>query len=289
MAAALVSFAPAPGSVKMGDARLSSAQACAVSDVDIFVPTGTVLLGEDGPGAYGAPKEVKAFRIDSHEVTNRQFSTFVKATGYITQAEREGSSAIFVHPSSPYPLDAAEWWAFAKGADWRHPRGARMGEAKPHDPVVHVSYDDAMAYARWLGRTLPTSEQWERAARGNQAAGADPLSWAYDAKGRPRANTWQGTFPVSNSAEDGFDGIAPVGCFEPNRLGLYDMIGNVWEWTSDSGSSDGIRLLKGGSYLCARNYCANFRPAAWQAQEQDLGASHIGFRTAVSVSSDPDR
>jgi formylglycine-generating enzyme required for sulfatase activity len=168
--------------------------------------------------------------------------------------------------------------------------------------VVHVAYEDALAYARWLGHSLPTEAQWEYAARGGRD-GEDDWSSALDADGKPIANTWQGIFPVINSKDDGYVGTAPVGCFHPNGYGLYDMIGNVWEWTSDwyrPGHSPEIALepqgptltsirlapgqqpskvIKGGSYLCALNYCARFRPAARQPQEVDLSAAHIGFRT----------
>jgi formylglycine-generating enzyme required for sulfatase activity len=141
--------------------------------------------------------------------------------------------------------------------------------------VVHVTREDAQAYARWAGGRLPTEAQWERAARGRQQSPADPASWAFDKTGKARANVWEGPFPVANTANDGFLGIAPVGCFEANDFGVYDMVGNVWEWTGGEGA---LGLVKGGSYLCAMNYCANFRPAGFQAQEQDLGTSHIGFR-----------
>jgi formylglycine-generating enzyme required for sulfatase activity len=224
---------------------------------------------------------VPAFWIDRHEVTNRQFAIFVAATGYRTQAEREGGSAIFVLPRSSSIEDPSQWWHYAKGASWRHPEGPSSDlTGKANYPVVQVTYEDALAYANWAGRELPNAIEWERAARGGQTTSRSPLSWAF-AKGHPIANSWQGPFPVVDVGEDGYKGIAPVGCFPANDFGLRDMIGNVWEWTTSHapGAIAGSRLLKGGSYLCAMNYCANFRAAAFQAEEHDLGAAHIGFRT----------
>ena len=170
---------------------------------------------------------------------------------------------------------------------------------------MHIAYEDALAYAHWRGHELPTEAQWEFAARGGRD-GEDDYSSAYDPQGKPIANTWQGLFPVHNSNEDGHTGTAPVGCFQPNGYGLYDMIGNVWEWTSDwyrpghSPDPDinpagpdlvslrlapglaASRVIKGGSYLCAPNYCARYRPAARQPQETDLSAAHLGFRTVLN-------
>lgn len=254
---------------------------CLAKDAVVTIAEGIVLLGEDGTDRPGRPVRVAAFRIDAHEVTNRQFAAFVAATGYRTQAERQGASALFVAPTEPVSLDnAARWWRWTKGADWRHPKGPGSDlTGRADEPVVHVDRDDAAAYARWAGGALPTTEQWERAARGNQNATRDPIDWAFD-HGKPRANVWEGVFPMRDTAEDGYAEIAPVGCFEANDLGIYDMVGNVWEWVAGDRS---IGLVKGGSYLCAMNYCANFRPAAYQAQEHDLPTSHIGFRVAYPI------
>jgi formylglycine-generating enzyme required for sulfatase activity len=262
-----------------GAERPAAAKRCDGNDRPANIPAGTVLLGEDGPGRPGRAVDVPAFAIDRHEVTNRQFAAFVAATGYRTQAERESASAVFVPPTRQVSLDdAAQWWRFVKGADWRHPQGAGSGIAgRGDDPVVHVTREDAEAYARWAGGALPDEAQWERAARGRQSAGAPPTSWAFDGKGEARANVWEGAFPVADTGDDGFKGIAPVGCFAANDFGVHDMVGNVWEWTAGDGATG---LVKGGSYLCAMNYCANFRPAGFQAQEHDLGTSHIGFRVA---------
>jgi formylglycine-generating enzyme required for sulfatase activity len=276
---------------------LFAPDSCLAVDGRVLVPAGTVLLGEDGPSNPGSAVTVAAFRIDRHEVTNRQFAAFVSATGWITRAEREGGSAVFVPPSGPVDMDdASQWWRYVKGADWRHPYGpASSVDGREDYPVVQVDQADAKAYARWAGAELPDTRQWERAARGNQSRPVAPVAWAYETKadgggaGRPLANTWQGVFPVRDTGEDGRIGLAPVGCFDANSFGLYDMVGNAWEWTSDEaagagGGNDGRRgIIKGGSYLCAMNYCANFRPAAWQAADRDLGTSHIGFRTIVPV------
>lgn len=262
-------------------ARTPPVARCIAADAPVTIPQGTVLLGEDGPGQPGRPVAVAAFRIDAHEVTNRQFAAFTAATGYRTRAERDGASAMFVAPTEPVSLDdASRWWRFVKGANWRHPRGLDSDLiGRTDQPVVHVDREDAAAYARWAGGFLPSAEQWERAARGQQRETREPTGWAF-AGGKPRANVWEGVFPIRDTAEDGYAGLAPVGCFEPNGFGIYDMVGNVWEWVA---GDTAVGLVKGGSYLCAMNYCANFRPAAYQAQEQDLPTSHIGFRVAYRV------
>jgi len=255
---------------------------CDLRDGRAAIPAGSVLLGEDGAGRPGRRIAVPAFAIDRHEVTNRQFAAFVAATGYRTEAEREGSSAVFVQPTGRVGLDnAARWWRFVEGADWRHPQGAASSIAgRDDEPVVQVTRADAEAYARWAGGTLPSEAQWERAARGTQSQPVEPTRWAFDAEDRARANVWEGVFPAVDTGEDGFKGIAPVGCFGANDFGVHDMVGNVWEWTA---GDDAVGLVKGGSFLCAMNYCANFRPAAFQAQERDLGTSHIGFRVTYAV------
>jgi formylglycine-generating enzyme len=276
---ALGAAADLDGHAVAGDARTVG---CRAADGDVLIPAGVVLLGEDGAENPGAPLDVPAFRIDRHEVTNRQFARFVEATGYRTAAERQGEGAVFVAPDTVASEDPAQWWRLVRGATWRHPQGPGSSIlARMDHPVVQVTYADAAAYARWAGRGLPSEAQWERAARGEQTAPVSPGRWAYEADGAPKANTWQGVFPVVNTKTDGYGGLAPVGCFTPNAFGLEDMIGNAWEWTSEVHAGPAQRVVKGGSFLCSFDYCANFRPAGWQAQEADLPTSHIGFRTVA--------
>jgi formylglycine-generating enzyme len=260
-----------------------------------FVPGGTFRMGSD----QHQPEErfthfarVDGFWIDRHEVTNAQFKKFVDATGYVTLAERPVDAKS--HPDWPQEMLVPQ------------PGGPGSSIAgKENHPVVHIAYDDARAYAQWLGRGLPTEAQWEFAARGGRD-GEDDWSSAFDPEGKPIANTWQGVFPVLNTNDDGYAETAPVGCFQPNGHGLCDMVGNVWEWTSDwyrSGhpkvattnptgpelvslriapGQTPSRVIKGGSYLCSMNYCSRYRPAARQPQEGDLSAAHLGFRTVLN-------
>ena len=215
-----------------------------------FVPSGGFMMGSE----RHQPEErfphlvrVDGFWIDRHEVTNAQFREFVEATGYRTLAERgldpeshPGLPKEMLAPGSVVfiqPIEAGgkltQWWRYVEGAHWRAPSGPGSSiPGKENHPVVHVVYEDALAYARWKGRDLPTEAQWEFAARGGRD-GVDDWSSAFDSEGKPIANTWQGLFPVLNTEEDGHAGTAPVGCFPPNGYGLYDMIGNVWEWTKD--------------------------------------------------------
>jgi formylglycine-generating enzyme len=266
-----------------GIGRPDGTHRCMARDDMVTIPAGFVLLGEDGDGRPGRRVAVPAFRIDRHEVTNHQFAAFVRATGYRTDAERAGEGAVFVSPPRLDGSSPAQWWRPIKGADWRHPNGPQSTiDSAMDNPVVQVTWNDANAYATWAGHELPSDQQWERAARGGQTGPHDPKSWAYDRQGHPIANVWQGVFPLHNTGEDGFAGLAPVGCFPPNDFGLVDMIGNAWEWTSEQGPGSTL-FVRGGSYLCALNYCANFRPAGRQAAERDLPTSHIGFRTVASV------
>ncbi|AXQ27600.1 formylglycine-generating enzyme family protein [Solimonas sp. K1W22B-7] len=236
---------------------------------------------------------VDAFWMDRTEVSNAQFASFVAATAYVTEAERTGATAVFrVPPPDAAALEPGSGWKLLKGADWRHPEGPDSSIAgRDNVPVVNVSLADAQAYAAWLGRELPSEMQWEfaaRAGRSNAAADAALL----DAGQRPQANVWQGLFPIEDRGDDGFPGRAPVGCFAANPYGLHDMIGNVWEWTTDlyRGRLDAVaaaatpsapRVIKGGSFLCADNYCVRSRASARHPQEPDLPTTHLGFRTVA--------
>lgn len=251
-----------------------------------WVPGGRFTMGEDARLAEeGPPREVDVagFWMATREVTNAEFAAFVTATGYRTLAERnppalEGAppemllpgSAVFTAPDANDP----RWWRWVPGANWRNPSGPGSSiEGRTREPVVQIAYDDALAYARWAGKSLPSEEQWELAAATGGANRREPVS----ADGTPTANYWQGVFPARNLALDGFRGRAPTGCFPGDRHGIHDLIGNVWEWTESERSAE-TNVIKGGSFLCASNYCARYRPAARQFQERGLGTDHIGFR-----------
>jgi formylglycine-generating enzyme required for sulfatase activity len=272
---------------------------------------------------------VASFWIDRYPVTNDEFKAFVDATGYVTTAEQtpdaamypgakksllQPGSLVFRRPSGPVDLrDFRNWWRWVRGADWRHPRGPNSTIAgREQHPVVQVSYADADAYAAWAGKALPNEAEWEWAARG----GSDGATYAWGEEftpaGRHMANTWQGEFPWENLRTDGFEGTSPVGSFPANGFGLFDMIGNVWEWTSDwfaprhdaaavssccgprsprealeSESAEESqpriprKVLKGGSHLCAPNYCRRYRPAARYPQPIDTSTCHVGFRCVL--------
>ena len=273
---------------------------------EVALKGGTFVLGalpehdDEGP-----PRTVTVgpFSIDRTEVTNAQFAAFVRATGYVTLAERrpdpalypgvpasqlKPSSLVFVGAAGLGSGDPSLWWRVVDGASWKHPEGPGSDLAgREHHPVVQVAFEDAMAYARWRGRDLPTEAEWEFAAR----AGQDGKRYEWgderpDPKA-PRANPWQGVFPAVDTADDGYKArTAPVGCYPPSAYGLSDMTGNVWEWTSDwlpDGRPEGdparSRMVKGGSFLCADNFCLRYRPSARQPGPPDTGTSHVGFRT----------
>ena len=236
---------------------------------------------------------VNGFLLASYEVTNSQFAEFVKQTGYLTDVEKaiksgrdDAGSALF----SMINGESSEW-QLAKGATWKTPYGEGSNIlGKDHYPVVHVSHNDAAVYAKWAGGRLPTELEWEYAAQLGLKKQAEQFSGAYDQDGTPIANTWQGLFPTVDTAADGFKGISPVGCYAANGVGAYDMIGNVWEWTStvygtknQNVSSATSYVIKGGSFLCADNFCKRYRPNARQPHESDFSTNHIGFRIAKDL------
>lgn len=251
------------------------------------IPAGTYQMGSNQAYPEEAPirpAEVAQFDIDITEVTNAQFAKFIDSTGYVTSAEKiqpgfnSSGAAVFTPPDAANP----SWWRFVEGANWRHPDGPKSTiKGRGAEPVVQVSHADAMAYAGWAGRALPSEAQWEYAAR---AGSQTPYAWGESRTidGTEQANTWQGAFPVQNTQEDGFLTRSPVGCFPPNGFGLYDMIGNVWEWTDtvySQSAGEPSYVIKGGSFLCAENFCRRYRPAARQPQEAGFSTNHIGFRT----------
>ena len=256
----------------------------------VTVPSGSFIKGAAAVYPEEEPSirlQVEAFEIQIHEVTNAQFEAFVEATGYVTQIEQyraegraDAGTAVFAHPDTANGNLQA--WRLDPEANWRHPdgEGSTIEDRMAH-PVIHVSLHDAKAYATWAGGRLANEVEWEYAANLGLPDPTEPTSGAYSGD-RPTANTWQGIFPIADSGKDGFRGTAPVGCFESDRLGLSDMIGNVWEWT-DTPYGPGTHTLKGGSFLCADNYCRRYRPAARHPQESDFAASHIGFRIVRDI------
>lgn len=278
----------------------------------VHLGAGEFMLGsrlgypDERPAGDGRTR-VRGFWIDQTPVTVAQFAAFVADTGYVTEAEEQGGAAVFRIPTST-ELEARPlaWWKWVEGASWRQPRGPGNDTARQDNlPVTLVTQRDALAYARWLGRDLPTEAEWEYAGKaGREGAALDEAP--RDRAGKPSANYWQGVFPVLDSGEDGHRGPSPVGCYAANDWRLYDMIGNVWEWTREvysgphqphlngdtalvagparrpaSGGAPKAMVIKGGSFLCARDYCVRYRAASRERQEADLAASHIGFRTVL--------
>ena len=298
----------------------------------VWIPGGDFLMGSDNGYAEEAPAHkvaVDGFWMDRFIVTNADFKRFVAETGYVTLAEKPAnptdypgalpellspSSTVFKKPTGPVDINNHyNWWVYVAGANWCHPRGpASTIDTLMEHPVVHIAFEDAEAYASWVGKELPTEAEWEFAARG----GLDGAEYVWGDElmpgGKHMANVWQGEFPYRNTRDDGFEYTSPVGTFAPNDYGLYDMAGNVWQWTSDwyqehseinhpccttanprggdrEASCDRCELevriprkvTKGGSHLCAPNYCRRYRPAARMAQPIDTSISHLGFRLIV--------
>ena len=290
---------------------------------------------EGRPDEYPQHKvSVAGFWIDATEVTNAQFSKFVDATGYVTTAEKKpdweemkkqlppgtpkpsedvlvAASLVFAPPAHPVPLDdASQWWSWKKGANWRHPQGEGSDlKGKDNYPVVHISWFDAEAYAGWAGKRLPTEAEWEYAARGGVQDAIYPWGNEDIEKGKPKANTWQGSFPDKNTGWDRFQALAPVKSFASNQYGLYDMAGNVWEWCSDwydanwyaaqkntnainpagpGQSNDPMeptvpkKVVRGGSFMCNASYCKGYRVTARMKTSPDTGLEHTGFRCVSS-------
>ncbi|MEX0289530.1 MAG: formylglycine-generating enzyme family protein [Flavobacteriaceae bacterium] len=308
----------------------------------VWIPGGEFVQGAVPGDAHAMSHEkpahkvaVDGFFMDSHEVTNAQFTAFVKATDYITVAEREidweemkkqlpegtprphdsimqPGSLVFKKTKTSVPnlYDFSQWWKWTIGANWKHPNGPGSSiKGKEDYPVVHIAYEDAMAYCQWAGRRLPTEAEWEYAARAGQEGS---FFWGTDETVLPEmANTWTGEFPVSNTELDGFERRAPVKSFPSNAFGLYDMSGNVWEWTSDwyntnyygslnpqnvtvnpQGATTAYnatnpyakeKIMKGGSFLCNASYCASYRISSRMATSLDSSLEHLGFRTVKSL------
>jgi formylglycine-generating enzyme required for sulfatase activity len=298
----------------------------------VWIPGGEFWMGgPDGfPDAQPSHRvSVDGFWMDRTEVTNAQYAAFVAATRYVTVAERTPraedypgalpemlvpGSAVFVATGRPVPLgDQLRWWRYVKGADWRHPEGPGSGiRGRDRYPVVHVAYEDAVAYARWQGGRLPTEAEWERAARGG--LDRQPYVWGSEFRpgGRYQANTWQGRFPARDEGADGHAGLSAVGSYPPNAYGLVDMAGNVWEWCADwyrpdyyaalaaagpvarnpQGPPDSFdpdepgtpkRVHRGGSILCTDQYCTRYMPGTRGKGAPDTGTSHLGFRVVRDV------
>jgi sulfatase modifying factor 1 len=295
----------------------------------VAIPAGRFRMGSNDFYADETPVRevgIDAFAIDRGPVTVAPFARFTEETGYVTVAERRADPAdypdadpsLLVEGSAVFHPTPGLWWSYVPGANWRHPWGPATDNSQRQDhPVTHVAYEDAEAYAKWAGKTLPTEAEWEYAARG----GLDGAIFAWGDEERPGgellANSWQGNFPWRNTGARGWRGTSPVGLFPANRYGLYDMTGNVWEWTTDYYSPSGAgveqtnsvccapprnpriaspdasydfgqpgadiprRVIKGGSHLCSPSYCLRYRPAARQPEAIDTSTSHIGFRCVL--------
>ena len=269
----------------------------------VWITGGRVTLGSVDGYPEERPEhvvEVADFWIDRTEVTNAQYATFVQASGYVTEAERRGAGVVFRMPREGQVQREGSWWHEVPGANWRQPEGHGSDlHGREHHPVVQLTRADAQSYAQWLGRALPTEAQWEYAAKAHGQSERIERG-PRDAQGRPSANFWQGMFPYLDVGEDGHIGRSPVGCYAANGFGLHDMIGNVWEWTSESWAGAGpgqahgaglattaaqpgrLGLIKGGSFLCSTDYCVRYRASARHPHELAVPTVHIGFRTVLS-------
>jgi len=310
-----------------------------------WIPGGEFTIGTDDQNSMANERPahrvtIKGFWMDINTCTNAQFSKFVAATGYVTTAEKKpdweemkkqlppgtpkppdsvlvAGSLVFVPTKTEVPFDdMSRWWIWTPGASWQHPEGPGSTiRGRENYPVVQVSWDDAVAYAKWAGKRLPTEAEWERAARGGLEGKRYVWGDEFRPGGKYMANTWQGVFPVKDTGDDGFAGTAPVGSFPANGYGLHDMAGNVWNWCGDwydsvlyrgTDSSKACplcsmnpngpvksndpddpytpkRVIKGGSFLCNPQYCESYRPSARRGMPPDTGTSHVGFRCVLSV------
>jgi formylglycine-generating enzyme required for sulfatase activity len=284
---------------------------------EVWIPAGEFTMGDEefDDARPLHTVYVDGFWMDETEVTNEQFAEFVRQTGYVTLAEKPFAGAppgAGVFDGSKCPLgeacrDCRNWWDYREGACWRHPEGPGSDlRGREKHPVVHIAWEDALAYARWAGKRLPTEAEWERAARGGLEGKRYYWGDELHPNGKWPANIWQGTFPRTNTAEDGFTGTAPVKSFPPNGYGLYDMAGNVWEWCADwyrpnsyaaspkdnpqgpessidpDGAGEPKRVQRGGSFLCSDRYCVRYRAGARGQGEPKTGLSHTGFRCVRS-------
>lgn len=278
----------------------------------VLLPGASFLMGTDTKDGFPADGEgpvrkvfVDSFYIDQYAVRNSDFERFVSATEYVTEAERFGWSFVFEGDMADRGaglecVPGAEWWKKVNGANWRNPEGPGSYMAgRENHPVVHVSWNDAMAYATWAGKRLPTEAEWEYAARGGLEQKIYPWGDELTPGGKHLCNIWQGEFPVRNTAEDGFASTAPVDAFPPNGYGLYAMTGNTWEWCADwfdaqfhvlatrdnpvGPPSGNARVMKGGSYLCHRSYCNRYRVAARSSNTPDSSTTNIGFRCVRDI------
>ncbi|XP_048872781.1 formylglycine-generating enzyme isoform X1 [Brienomyrus brachyistius] len=281
-----------------------------ISDVPkemVWIPAGEFLMGTENPGipqdGEGPQRRVHldGFYMDVFEVSNLEFQKFVNTTGYVTEAEKFGDSFVFegllseaVKNQISQAVAAAPWWLPVQGADWRHPEGPDSDIVGRLDhPVLHVSWNDAVAYCAWKGKRLPTEAEWEYACRGGLKDRIFPWGNKLNPKGQHYANLWQGEFPNHNTGEDGYIKAAPVTSFPVNGYGLYNMVGNAWEWTADwwnihhttdelhnpTGPTMGNdKVKKGGSYMCHKSYCYRYRCAARSQNSPDSSSSNLGFR-----------